>query len=199
MSPYTFLFRFIQGALATSLGTGIAIVIGTFILEDATMVAVGVMAADRKVSVALGLVSLATGIALGDFGLYGIGRLATKSRHIRLWLEAERLAPLRSWLNEQLYVTVATTRFLPGLRLPTYLACGFFAVPFRRFAVPVLSATVVWCALLFTCAYLFGVYTMQWLGVWRWPIALGAVFVLTLVGRARWKRALGDGGRQNHD
>jgi membrane protein DedA with SNARE-associated domain len=199
MSPYVFLFRFIQGALATTLGTGAAIVIGTFILEDATMVAVGVMAADRQIAVPLALASLATGIALGDFGLYGIGRLAARFPLVQRWVNTERLRPIRAWLNDKLYVTVVTTRFMPGMRLPTYLACGFFAVPFRRFAIPVMGATVVWCALLFTCAYWFGVYTLSWLGIWQWPIALGAVFVLMMVGRARWKQALAKSGTAHRE
>jgi membrane protein DedA with SNARE-associated domain len=188
MNPYAFLYHFIHAALATSLGTGIAIVVGTFILEDATLVAVGVMASDRLVSVPLALSSLAAGIALGDFGLYGLGRLAASYKPLRAWVESRNVHAVRSWLNDELYTTVVATRFLPGLRLPTYLACGFFCVPFGKFATAVLGAVLVWSALVFSLAYWFGVYTLTWLGLWRWPIALGAVAILLVAGHAHWRR-----------
>jgi membrane protein DedA with SNARE-associated domain len=182
--------QMVPGALDTSAGMAVAIVLATFILEDATMVAVGVLAADGIVSVPLGLGSLATGIALGDFGLYGIGRLAIFVPRLRLWMESERLKPIRNWLHRKLYATVIAARFLPGARLPTYVACGFFAVPFERFGIPVVGATIVWTCLLFACAYYFGMYTLSFLGVWRWPIALGCVALLYIIGRARWRRAM---------
>ena len=180
----------IQGALSTSLGTGLAIILATFILEDATMVAVGVMAADQLISIPLGLSSLATGIALGDFGLYGLGKLATYYPGVGRWVHSERLQPFGRWLHAKPYSTVIATRFLPGARLPTYLACGFFSVSFPRFAVPVVGATIVWSTLLFACSYYFGVYTLSFLGVWRWPIALAGVGLLYFVGRARWDHAM---------
>ncbi|HTW36298.1 MAG TPA: VTT domain-containing protein [Rhizomicrobium sp.] len=183
-------FHLLQGPTTTSAGTALAIILATFILEDATMVAVGVMAADRLISVPLGLGSLATGIALGDLGLYGIGRLAITHPRLRRWVHSERFQPFRSWLDRKLYSTVIAARFLPGARLPTYLACGFFAVPFRRFGIPVAAATIVWSTLLFASSYYFGLYTLGFLGLWRWPIAFACVAGLYLAGRAHWKRAM---------
>lgn len=192
MLPDTIPAHIIQSALSTPWATGLAIILATFILEDATMVVVGVMAADRLIPIPLGLTSLATGIALGDFGLYGIGRLAISHPRLRLWMESDRLRPIGRWLHAKLYSTVIAARFLPGARLPTYLACGFFSVSFPRFAIPVVGATIVWSLFLFTCAYYFGVYTLTVLGFWRWPIALGLIVLLSLVGRVRWNQAMRD-------
>ncbi len=188
MDPYATLYHFIHGALATSLGTGIAIVLGTFILEDATLVAVGVMASDHLISVPLALSSLAAGIALGDLGLYGIGGSPPPGRAFAPGSGASNVHLVRAWLNASLYTTVVATRFLPGMRLPTYLACGFFGVSLRKFAIAVFGAVLVWSVIVFSLAYWFGVYTLTWLGLWRWPIALGAIVVLSLVGRAHWRR-----------
>ena len=114
MSPDTFITHIILSGLSTSVGTAVAIILATFILEDAAMVAVGVMAADGLLSVPLGLGSLATGIALGDFGLYGMGRLATAYPRLGRFVHSERLRPLATWLNVKLYSTVIAARFLPG-------------------------------------------------------------------------------------
>lgn len=190
MPIYTLPFHLVPGAFTTWLGTAVAIVLATFILEDAATVAVGVMAADRLVPVPLGLVSLATGIALGDFGLYGIGRLAVSHPRVRRWMEGEKLRPIRMWLDTKLFSTVIAARFLPGARLPTYVACGFFAVSFTKFAIPVTGATAVWSVLLFACSYYFGMYTLAYLGIWRWPIAFACVGLIYIAGRMRWSRAM---------
>lgn len=192
MPIYALPFHLVPGAFTTWFGTAFAIILATFILEDATTVAVGVMAADRLVPAPLALISLATGIALGDFGLYGIGRLAVSYPRLKRWMESEKLRPIRNWLDKRLYSTVIAARFLPGARLPTYVACGFFAVSFSRFATPVVGATIAWSSLLFACSYFFGMYTLTLLGIWRWPIALGCVGVLYIFGRARWNRAMRD-------
>src|ERR1700677_2438981 len=92
-------FHLLQGAMTSPAGTAFAIIVATLILEDAAMVAVGVMAADRMISVPLGLASLIVGIALGDLGLYGIGRLAITHPRLRGWLHSERFKPFRVWLD----------------------------------------------------------------------------------------------------
>jgi len=192
MLPDSLPVHMIEAALSTPWATAIAIILATFILEDATMVAVGVMAADGLVPIPLGLTSLATGIALGDFGLYGVGRLAITHPKLGHLVHSERLRPFGRWLHAKLYSTVIAARFLPGARLPTYLACGFFSVSFARFAIPVVGATIVWSVLLFACSYYFGVYTLQVLGFWRWPIAIAGIVLLSLIGRARWNQAMRD-------
>jgi membrane protein DedA with SNARE-associated domain len=180
-------FHLLQGVMTTPAGTAFAIIVATLILEDAAMVAVGVMAADRLISVPLGLASLTTGIAIGDLGLYGIGRLAITHPRLRGWVHSERFKPFRVWLDRELISTVVAARFMPGARLPTYLACGFFAVPFRRFGISVGGATIVWSTLLFAAAYYFGAYTTTLLGVWRWPIAFLFLAGLYFAGRRHWK------------
>ena len=193
MSPYDYILTLIQGAAGTWL-LPIAIILSTFILEDAAMVGAGVLAADGVISTPLALISLYAGIVLGDFWLYGMGRLAITHPRIRRWVKHERVAPLKDWLDDQLFSAVTATRFLPGMRLPTYLACGFFSLPFKRFAVAVISGAIIWVPLLFGAAFYFGYYTLDWLGLWRWPIALGAVFILGYLGRRHWNRAMRESG-----
>ena len=55
-----------------------AIVLGTFILEDAATVIAAIQTADGSLSGPLALASLYVGIAVGDLGLYGLGWLAAR-------------------------------------------------------------------------------------------------------------------------
>ncbi len=175
-----------------------AIIVGTFILEDAATVLVGVMAADGTLPAAVGLASLYVGIVLGDFGLYLLGRLTVSHSWVRRHVSHERLDPLRGLLQSQLIAAVVYTRFLPGARLPTYMACGLFGVSFGRFALSVVIATAIWTSLLFSVSYVFGEFTTQWLGVLRWPASLLILVVALLAGRlaARRRRLSGKGPGQ---
>src|SRR4051794_11779081 len=80
----------------------VAIIIGTFILEDAATILVGVMAADGTLSAPVGLASLYAGIVLGDFGLYALGRLTVSHKWVRRYVSHQRLDPFRDLLQRQL-------------------------------------------------------------------------------------------------
>ncbi len=184
----------LQTAAFSPAVAAVVIVLATFVLEDVATVAAGVLAADGILPIPLALISLAAGVVLGDLGLYGIGRLAVSHPWLARFVEHERVAPLKRFLHDALVPTVLTAR-LPVLRLPTYLACGFFGVPFPRFAALVALAVAVWTPALFFASYLFGVYTLEWLGAWRWPIAFVAIGVLFLVGRFSFERVIEEGER----
>ena len=171
----------------------LAIVLATFVLEDATTIIVGVLAADGHISITEGLAALYAGIVLGDLGLYALGRLAASHRWAERFVEHDAVAPFRFWLESRLILTVFTVRFVPGLRLPTYTASGFFRMPFRRFAVSVVAATTVWTTLLFAASYFLGALTADTLGTWRWPLGIGLAAAIFLVARSNArKRGLPD-------
>ena len=186
----------VVGSLAHTWLVPLGIIIGTFILEDATTMIVGVLAADGEVGIPLALVSLYLGIILGDFWLYGMGYLAADHKWAKWFVNHERYEPIRSWLEERFEGAVFTSRFVPGMRLPTYTAAGFLKLPFRRFVGPVVIGTLIWTSLFFAGAYLFGHLTEDWLGVWRWPLAIG--IILAWLGVNQWRIHRGAKKRRHH-
>jgi len=176
----------LQAGLSYPLFMPAVVILATFILEDATTILVGVWAATGNLSPESALVSLYIGIVLGDFGLYGFGRLAALPSTGARIARHDRLTPFRDWLENRLVLATFTVRFLPGLRLPAYTATGFFGMPFRRFAVTVMLATAIWTTGLFAAAYFLGAATADHLGTWRWPLCLVPIAALFLIGR--WSR-----------
>ncbi len=160
------------------------ILVGTFILEDATTILAAIMVADGIVPLAAALGGLYAGVILGDLGLYGLGRLASGNGRGERYGRHRLLAPFRLWLDTRLILTVFAVRFVPGLRLPTYTASGFFRLHFPRFALTVIAATTIWTTLLFLGAWHFGTATAESLGPWRWGIGLGLAGLIFLLGRA---------------
>ena len=73
---------------------------------------------------------------------------------VRRWLPPQRSEAGPCWLNGRVFRVVLVSRFLPGLRLPTYTTCGFVGADLRQFALAVVIATICWTSLLFgvSCA-----------------------------------------------
>jgi membrane protein DedA with SNARE-associated domain len=166
---------------------GLAIIAGTFVLEDGATVATAMAVQDGHVAMPVGLVSLYLGIVLGDLGLYGLGALAASVHAGSAW--ARRLIPPqrqqrgRVWLERHVFKVVFTARFLPGVRLPTYTACGFLGASLMRFALAAIGATLIWTSLLFGVSFRLGQVLMAHLGAWRWAGAALLILVMILAGR----------------
>ncbi len=161
----------------------VAIVLATFILEDAATVLAAMQAQSGALSVPLALGSLYVGIVLGDLGLYGLGRLAAMVPLVQRLLPPRRTEVVRAWLTGRVFRVVLISRFLPGVRLPTYTTCGYLRADLRQFALATGLATLVWTSGLFAVSYRIGDVLMAHFGVWRWAGAAGMVVFMLLAGR----------------
>lgn len=161
-----------------------AIIIGTFILEDAATVAAAMQVQDGGLSLWLALMSLYTGIVLGDLGLYAAGRLSARIPWVARQLPPHRQETIRAWISGRIFTVVLVSRFLPGMRLPTYTTCGFLGANLRQFTLAAVFATACWTSLLFTVSLKLGQFLMDHLGAWRWAGAAGFVVFIILAGRA---------------
>ncbi len=161
----------------------IAIVAGTFILEDAATIIAASQVQSGAISLALALTSLYLGIILGDLALYGLGRLATGFRWAQRWAPKPGGPDRRSWIETNVFKTVFISRFLPGARLPTYTLCGFLDVSFARFALAAIVATLLWTSLLFTVSLHVGAFLIAHLGAWRWAGIACFIATIFVVGR----------------
>jgi membrane protein DedA with SNARE-associated domain len=162
---------------------GVLILLGTFVLEDAATILAAMDVQVGQVTLSVALVSLYLGIVLGDLGLYGLGRLAVATPWARRWAPPERFGHSREWLQKHVVKVVFISRFLPGARLPTYTACGYFRTSFRHFALAATGATLIWTTLLFSVSLHLGRYMAEHLGVWRWAGMAGFALTVILAGR----------------
>ncbi len=168
-----------------------AIMCGTFILEDAATVIAAMQAGDHKLSVTLALLSLFAGIVLGDLGLYGLGWLSARLPWLSRFLPPRRQAAIRGWLSGRVFKVVFASRFLPGLRLPTYTTCGFVGADLKQFTLAAIVATICWTSLLFAASLVMGQFLMNHFGAWRWAGAAGFVVFIIVAGRLAATRLQG--------
>lgn len=183
MFPPPILLNIISGAAGSTVLLSLAIIFGTFFLEDATIVLVGILSSDGTVSLPLALFSLYAGVILGDIFFYYIGWLASTHPRLEKYVDHDYVAPFRAWLEGRYILTIFSARFIPGSRLPTYAASGFLRSPFYTFVLTAIVATSIWTTLLFFISYWFGSITAVWLEKERWVIV--GVFILILLFVAR--------------
>ncbi len=172
----------------------VALVLCTFLLEDLAIAAGAALAVQGLLSWPEAFVAVAGGIALGDLGLYGLGRAAHSVPLLhRRYIQTHQGQWARSQLCDRLFGAVALARVIPGLRLVTYTACGFLGIPFGRFVLWVVLATSVWTGALYALSVTVGDLLSRTLG-WPAPVAV-AVPIVFFVLAVPLVRALRRRGR----
>jgi membrane protein DedA with SNARE-associated domain len=125
------------------------ILIAPFIQEDTAVVGAAAYATTPGANPWLTLVFLVIGIIASDLWKYWIGRAA----HVFAWTrrQAERPAVLAAQdrVHKHLLTTLLVARFLPGTRIPLFIAAGFFKAPLRPTAIIISITALVYGALVF--------------------------------------------------
>lgn len=121
----------------------------TFLLEDAATSSAAVLAAEGQIEWEVALGVLALGIILGDFALYGLGKLLNKSKRVQSFFSGKFLSKLRGFVTNRVVFSILIARFIPGARFLTYTAMGALNVSFKIYALTVIFAVGIWTGILF--------------------------------------------------
>jgi membrane protein DedA with SNARE-associated domain len=142
-----------------------ALLFGTFISEDAACLLAGTSVAAGQSSLLLAVGACLTGIFLGDISLYVVGRAL--GAHVfeipiaqKMISESSKIK-VSKWIESNAAEAVFLSRFVSGLRLPTYLAAGALRTNAAKFTLLFLVASAVWTPLLvgsaaFSQSFIFG-------------------------------------------
>ena len=122
--------------------------VGTLVSEDLTSISAGLLVRDDVIDLLPAIAACTAGVYLGDLGLWAVGRIAGRGALQWNWVQ-RRIAPstvatLGAHLDCRLGVAVLGSRFLPGSRLPMYLALGVSGQRPWAFAAWSLIAVLLW-------------------------------------------------------
>src|SRR5438034_2040587 len=167
--------------IAQALFASTAIILLSFISEDAATISSSASIFGGPLSWPLGFAACFTGIWLGDLGLYSLarylGRPVLRSRWVARFADAAAIERCQQKFNQRGSLTLLARRFVPGTRLPTYLAAGLLSMPLARFALVTAFAALLWIAGIFAIAKLLGYRALISLSFFQNRIA-GIVFVV---------------------
>ena len=117
------LFDLAAGGGAVAL---IAIAAATLVSEDLACLAAGLLVARGSLAFAPAATACFLGILGGDLGLVAvgrsIGRRSLRAVPLRWWVSAEAVQRAEHWFARRGASMVLASRFVPGTRLPTYVA-----------------------------------------------------------------------------
>ncbi len=193
--------------------TLLLIVAATFVSEDLTCIGTGLLVARGTLPWTAGVGACLAGLVVGDLLLYAGGRLlgrpVTRIAPLRWMIRQEELERACRWFTERSAALLIGGRFVPGTRLPTYVAAGVVRMPLIPFGLWIVVAAVLWTPLLVGGTALFGAAAAERIGMfqdralpWLIATALGTLIVLRVgvplfsaAGRrrflARWGRVRG--------
>lgn len=160
----------------------------TFVQEDVPTVSSALLAAAGKISWTTSFLGVFLGIWVGDALLYLLARRVGRPLLQRSWskrfFDADAVARSERWFSEKGTWLLVSSRFVPGTRLPTYLAAGFLRLPFGRFLMVTGTAVAIWTAGVFLLARKSGPGLLNWLQLWTpggWAVlALAGATVVAL-------------------
>ena len=138
----------------------IALFFLTYLSEDAAVMAGGLAVASGSLIPWEGFLACFGGIWSGDFLLYLIARHGGRpvaSRFLKSgsrW--EERIARSEQWFRKSGIVAIAVSRFVPGLRLPTFLAAGFLRMNTALFLLLTGTMAAAWVLAVFLIVHLLG-------------------------------------------
>ncbi|MEO8276582.1 MAG: VTT domain-containing protein, partial [Thermoanaerobaculia bacterium] len=131
---------------------GVLLALATLVTEDLTCIAAGLLVSHGKLSFVVATIACLIGIFLGDLALVGIGRLLGRRilerAPFRWVLTPQALEHSEHWFTAKGARVVLASRFVPGSRLPLFLAAGILRAPFVRVAVALALAGAVWTPIL---------------------------------------------------
>ena len=124
----------------------------TLISEDLTCIGAGVMVAQGRIDFAAAALACFLGIFIGDVLLFlagrYLGRPALARAPLKWFVRPDDVERSSAWFNRRGIVVIAASRFVPGMRLPTYFAAGLLNTKLFRFSIYFLLAAIVWTPLL---------------------------------------------------
>jgi membrane protein DedA with SNARE-associated domain len=167
--------------------TALALAAGTLVSEDLAAIGAAALSAHGHIDVWTATAAVTTGIYAGDLLLFGCGRASSQLPLVERCLTSrwsiDQLNAFAIAFDRRLPLTVISSRFLPGTRLPTYVAAGMFSQRPLAFCLWTLLAVSIWTPLL--------VIGVLWIGeafetaarsYFRWAPALGVMAMLHVAG-----------------
>ncbi len=165
----------------------------TFVTEDAAVLSGAALAAGGVLPWPMAFAACFLGIWLGDLWLYGMARRFGAPFAKRFGV-APALERSRGWFEKRGSLVLIAVRFLPGLRLPSYLAAGAMRFSLTLFTFVTGIAAALWVGLVFIGGHVFG----AWLAMGAVSVA-GASVVMRMRRGVRAGAAAGDRGARGEE
>lgn len=158
-----------------------------FVQEDAAIFGAATAAATGQAHPVGAFVALLAGLTVSDTWKYWIGALSHRWPRMARWAKDPRVERARDQVLNHLVKALLVARFVPGTRIPLYVACGVFRAPFLKFFILLVVGAIAYITIAFTLIHQLGAMAGEHLHK-TLPIVVLAVVIVMLA--LTWVRPL---------
>lgn len=156
--------------------SGVALYAGLFILpfvqEDVAVVAAATASLMGAGSTAVLFVVILLGLTASDVWKYWIGYFARRHAWAHRFAEKKGVSVAGDLVRNELGKTLFVARFVPGTRVPSYIACGFFKIEYAKFCALVVLTAFTYVAVSFALFHSVGAIAGEQTKFWLPGIAV---------------------------
>ena len=130
--------------------------IGPFIQEDAAVLGAA-SASVSGIGTPLGMfIAITVGLTVSDLWKYWLGRAAISQPWAKKHAQSPRIRKAQDSIVNNLGKSIMVARFIPGTRIPLYIAAGFFQASFLKFSAFIFLSALIYIGIAFGLFTLLG-------------------------------------------
>ncbi len=159
------------------LGVYFLLAIAPFMQEDAAVVAAASLSLGGLGNSLVLFVAVGLGLTVSVLWKYWLGRAARSRKWAQRFAAKPSVEKAQALVANRLGVSTIAARFVPGTRIPFYVAAGFFKAPWWSFAGWGAVSVVLYTGVMFALFHAVGAVAGEAAVIW-----LPAVAIFTLLG-----------------
>ena len=168
--------------------TGFALYLAIFALpfvqEDAAVIGAATASMLGVAPTSFLVAAILSGLIASDAWKYWIGRLARRYEWAHKFAEKPGVSVAGDLVRKEFLQTMLTARFVPGTRIPTYVACGFFKANYGKYVLTLILTASMYVGIMFTLFHVGGAVAGEKAKFWLPAIA---VILLAIYVAVRWQ------------
>ncbi|MEO0982348.1 MAG: VTT domain-containing protein [Pseudomonadota bacterium] len=170
-------------------GIYLAVALPPFVQEDAAVVGAAAASVGGAADTVWLFVSILVGLTASDLWKYWLGRAALTQGWARRFADKPGVQSAGDRVRGRLAASLMAVRFVPGTRIPFYVASGFFKAPFGKFSLWVAVSGAAYIAIAFGLFHALGAAAGETARGWAPAAAILAVVILVGFQLMRARRA----------
>ena len=143
-----------------------------FFQEDVAVVTAATASLTGAAPTAIVFLVVLAGLTCSDVWKYWLGYFARRNRWAHKFAEKPGVSVAGDLVRTELVKTLFAARYIPGTRIPTYVACGFFQTPYPRFVLIVIGTAISYVAITFSLFHVVGAVAGENAKYWLPAIAV---------------------------
>lgn len=134
----------------------ICALIGPFVQEDAAVLGAAAASVSGIGSPVFMFIAITLGLTLSDVWKYWLGRAAISQDWAKKHAQSPKILKAKDNIVHNLGKSIMMVRFIPGARIPLYIAAGFFQASFLKFSIFIFASAVIYIGVAFAIFNVLG-------------------------------------------